>query len=133
MPRILLLLPTTTYRSADFLEAAAKLGVEVAVASEEANALEAVNPAGLTPDKRSIEDYTLGTMIIDACKPYRWREHWDKIRAAQPTVPMHIYPAGHGFNCDERGSYHASSSKTAWERTLEWLKRARDKLTRKAG
>jgi UbiD family decarboxylase len=39
----------------------------------------AVNPAGLTPDKRSIEDYTLGTMIIDACKPYRWREHWDKM------------------------------------------------------
>ncbi|HXM78583.1 MAG TPA: biotin carboxylase, partial [Thermoanaerobaculia bacterium] len=47
MPRVLLLLPTTTYRSADFLEAASKLGVEVAVASEEANALEAVNPAGL--------------------------------------------------------------------------------------
>ena len=39
----------------------------------------AVNPAGLTPDKRSIEDYTLGTMIIDACKPYRWREFWDKM------------------------------------------------------
>jgi UbiD family decarboxylase len=39
----------------------------------------AVNPAGLTPEKRSIEDYTLGTMIIDACKPYRWREHWDRM------------------------------------------------------
>src|ERR1700682_3095699 len=53
MPRVLLLLPTTTYRSADFLEAAAKLGVEVAVASEEANALEAVNPAGLLTLDRS--------------------------------------------------------------------------------
>ena len=30
-------------------------------------------------DKRMIEDYTLGTTIIDACKPYRWREHWDKM------------------------------------------------------
>jgi 4-hydroxy-3-polyprenylbenzoate decarboxylase len=39
----------------------------------------AVNPAGLTPEKRAIEDYTLGTMIIDACKPYRLREHWDKM------------------------------------------------------
>jgi UbiD family decarboxylase len=39
----------------------------------------AVNPAGLTPEKRSIEDYTLGTMIIDACKPYRWRHQWDKM------------------------------------------------------
>jgi 4-hydroxy-3-polyprenylbenzoate decarboxylase len=39
----------------------------------------AVNPAGLTPEKRSIEDYTVGTMIIDACKPYRWRERWDSM------------------------------------------------------
>jgi 4-hydroxy-3-polyprenylbenzoate decarboxylase len=39
----------------------------------------AVNPAGLTPEKRIIEDYTLGTVIIDACKPYRWRNVWDKM------------------------------------------------------
>jgi 4-hydroxy-3-polyprenylbenzoate decarboxylase len=38
-----------------------------------------INPAGLTPDKREIEDYTLGTMIIDACKPFRWRDKWDKM------------------------------------------------------
>jgi len=38
-----------------------------------------VNPAGLTPEKRALEDYTLGTMIIDACKPYRWRHQWDKM------------------------------------------------------
>jgi UbiD family decarboxylase len=38
-----------------------------------------INPAGLTPGKREIEDYTLGTMIIDACKPFRWREHWNKM------------------------------------------------------
>jgi UbiD family decarboxylase len=37
----------------------------------------AINPAGMTPEKRIIEEYTLGTMIIDACKPYRLREHWD--------------------------------------------------------
>jgi len=49
-------------------------------------------------------------------------DHWDKIRAAQPTVPMHIYPAGHGFNCDERGSYHEPSARLARERTLEFLK-----------
>jgi len=39
----------------------------------------AVNPAGLTPDKRSIEDYRLGTVIIDACRPYHLREHWEKM------------------------------------------------------
>jgi carboxymethylenebutenolidase len=25
---------------------------------------------------------------------------------ASPQLPVHVYPAGHGFNCDERGSYH---------------------------
>lgn len=38
-----------------------------------------VNPAGLTPAKRAIEDYTLGTTIIDACKPFRWRHDWDQM------------------------------------------------------
>lgn len=47
MARVLLLLPTTTYRAPDFLAAAGKLGVEVTVASEEPSALEEVNPAGL--------------------------------------------------------------------------------------
>ncbi|HMH48976.1 MAG TPA: dienelactone hydrolase family protein [Candidatus Acidoferrum sp.] len=51
------------------------------------------------------------------------RAQWDKIRDAQPTVPMHIYPAGHGFNCDARGSYHEPSARLARERTLEFLKR----------
>ena len=51
------------------------------------------------------------------------REHWDKIRDDQPTVPMHIYPAGHGFNCDARGSYHEPSARLARERTLEFLRR----------
>lgn len=40
-----------------------------------------VNPAGLTPAKRAIEDYTLGTTIIDACKPFRWRHDWDQMFA----------------------------------------------------
>ena len=53
MARVLLLLPTTTYRAPDFLEAAHRLGVDVTVASEEASTLEAVNPAGfLTIDFR---------------------------------------------------------------------------------
>src|ERR1700720_2629047 len=47
MPRVLLLLPTTTYRTPDFLAAAARLHAEVVVASEEASTLEPLNPAGL--------------------------------------------------------------------------------------
>lgn len=39
----------------------------------------AINPAGLTPERRAIEDYAVGTMIIDACKPFRWRHVWDRM------------------------------------------------------
>ena len=45
----------------------------------------------------------------------------DAVRAAQPEVPIHLYPAGHGFNCDHRASYHAESAKLALERTLDFL------------
>ena len=45
-------------------------------------------------------------------------EHWARIRAAHPEVPIHTYPAGHGFSCDERGSYHEPSARLARQRTL---------------
>jgi carboxymethylenebutenolidase len=41
-----------------------------------------------------------------------------RIRAAAPTVPVYTYPAGHGFNCDERKDYDAASADAARERTL---------------
>ncbi len=43
--------------------------------------------------------------------------------AAAP-VPTEIvrYPdADHGFHCDARDSYHASSAEDAWRRTLDWF------------
>jgi carboxymethylenebutenolidase len=43
------------------------------------------------------------------------------VRARHPAVPCHIYPAGHGFNCDERGSYDAESARIARVRTLGFL------------
>ena len=48
-------------------------------------------------------------------------EHWEKVRAHHPGVPVHVYPAGHGFNCDERGSYDAESARLSRERTLAFL------------
>ncbi|MGH7323062.1 MAG: dienelactone hydrolase family protein [Candidatus Rokuibacteriota bacterium] len=51
------------------------------------------------------------------------KEHWDRIREAHPAIPMHIYPAGHGFNCDERASYHEQSARLARQRTLEFLRK----------
>jgi carboxymethylenebutenolidase len=49
-------------------------------------------------------------------------EHWDKIKAAQPKVPMHLYPAGHGFNCEQRASFHEPSARLARQRTIEFLR-----------
>jgi carboxymethylenebutenolidase len=49
-------------------------------------------------------------------------DHWATVRSHHPKVPLHTYPAGHGFNCDERGSYHAESAKLARERTLTFLR-----------
>ena len=49
-------------------------------------------------------------------------DHHKKVAAAHPDIPIHIYPAGHGFSCDERGSYHEPSARTARERTLEFFR-----------
>jgi len=43
--------------------------------------------------------------------------------ATRPELAAHIYGAGHGFNCDQRGSYHAESAKLARERTLEFFRK----------
>jgi carboxymethylenebutenolidase len=45
----------------------------------------------------------------------------DQVKAAHPELPVFVYPAGHGFNCDQRGSYHADSARLARERTLAFL------------
>jgi carboxymethylenebutenolidase len=40
-----------------------------------------------------------------------------------PDLPVHLYLAGHGFNCDQRPSYDAQSAALAWTRTLEFFRR----------
>ena len=55
------------------------------------------------------------------------QDHWipldtvEAFRAAQPGVVVHVYGANHGFNCDQRGSYHAESAALARERTLAFF------------
>ncbi len=44
-----------------------------------------------------------------------------EVAAAHPDLPIHIYPAEHGFNCDQRESYDAQSAALAWTRTLEFF------------
>ena len=46
----------------------------------------------------------------------------EKLQAAHPELPVYIYPAGHGFNCDQRTSYHAESARLARERALAFLR-----------
>jgi carboxymethylenebutenolidase len=45
----------------------------------------------------------------------------EKVRQAQPGMTIHVYPAGHGFNCNQRGSYHEPSARLARDRTLALL------------
>lgn len=43
----------------------------------------------------------------------------DAFRAAHPEVPVHVYPAEHGFDCLQRpATHHAASAALAFERTL---------------
>lgn len=47
----------------------------------------------------------------------------EAIQAAHPDVPVHLFDAGHGFNCDERASYDPSAARQAWLQTIEFLKK----------
>ena len=44
-----------------------------------------------------------------------------KIIDRYPDMPIHVYSAGHGFNCDQRGSYDKPSAELALTRTLEFF------------
>jgi carboxymethylenebutenolidase len=45
----------------------------------------------------------------------------DAFSRAQPGVKMQVYPAHHGFNCDQRGSYNVAAALLARERTLAFF------------
>jgi carboxymethylenebutenolidase len=44
------------------------------------------------------------------------------IQERHPQVEVHIYEAGHGFNCEERADFHAPSAGLARERALAFLR-----------
>ncbi len=47
-----------------------------------------------------------------------------EIAAAHPEITAHFYPgAGHGFNCDQRGSWNAEAAKLARSRTIEFFRK----------
>lgn len=43
--------------------------------------------------------------------------------AALPEVAVHLYDAGHGFNCDQRGSFNETAAQLARERTRAFLRK----------
>ena len=45
-------------------------------------------------------------------------------REHQEHAEIHVYPAGHGFNCDQRCDFERHSATLALERTLAFLRRA---------
>lgn len=45
----------------------------------------------------------------------------EAFRRAHPAVTVHLYPAHHGFNCDQRGAWDAPSAALARERTLAFF------------
>jgi carboxymethylenebutenolidase len=46
------------------------------------------------------------------------------IKKQRPDAEIYVYKdAGHGFHCDERGSFHQPSRDLAWQRTTAFLKK----------
>lgn len=43
------------------------------------------------------------------------------IKQKQPDHPLYIYPAGHGFSCDARGSFDKASHELSLERTRAYV------------
>ena len=48
-------------------------------------------------------------------------EEINSLRQAHPECPIYLYPAGHGFNCEQRDSFNSTSSAIAFERTIQHL------------
>jgi carboxymethylenebutenolidase len=44
------------------------------------------------------------------------------LAAAHPSAQVFLYPADHGFNCDQRGAFDASAAALARKRTLAFLR-----------
>src|SRR4051812_17663215 len=56
--------------------------------------------------------------------PIATLDHANALQAAQGNnVELHIYKAGHGFNCDDSREYDSASADLALRRTLDFLRK----------
>jgi carboxymethylenebutenolidase len=62
-------------------------------------------------------------MHFGANDPHIGPAEIEKIRVAHPELPLFLYDAGHGFNCDQRKDYEPQSARLARQRTLEFFGR----------
>ena len=62
-------------------------------------------------------------MHFGAKDPHIGPAEIEKIKAAHPDVPLFLYDAGHGFNCDQRKDFEPESAKLARQRTIEFFSR----------
>jgi len=46
----------------------------------------------------------------------------EQIKKAQPTVPVYVYDADHGFSCDERATFDKAAHELAWSRTTKFFR-----------
>lgn len=46
------------------------------------------------------------------------------VKKVRPEIDVYTYDAGHGFSCDERGSYNKESADLAWGRTTDAIAKA---------
>lgn len=47
----------------------------------------------------------------------------EAFKKVHSELPVYLYDADHGFNCNDRGSYDAAAAKLARERTVEFLRK----------
>jgi biotin carboxylase len=86
-PRVLLLLPTTTYKARDFLEAAAELGVEAVVGSDQPQVLETIAPGRTLT--LPLQDPRASTHVIEEFARFR------PLQAIIPTDDQTAVVAAH--------------------------------------
>ena len=58
---------------------------------------------------------------LSDCDDYVPMDGVAQLQAAYPQAVVHVYPAKHGFNCDERASYDKASADLAREHTLTFF------------
>ena len=97
-----------------FLAAADATGLSAAVCYYGGHIIKLVDKTPKCPTQMHFGDKDASIPMSDV----------ETIKKKHPQCEIFVYPdAGHGFNCDERGSYSADAAKLAWQRSVEFLRK----------